>query len=136
MLLQIPQPKYERILQPSPVETIGHRSAYKESVEQGRAYNPNRFLVCENNSAIERMIKQKLLSEESIEPSPEQIMSVVTDADHFPYTRFYRGIYNSEIPTVWSRSAGYRARCDSCYESRNIQVPPSGETRSYYSIYR
>jgi len=41
--------------------------------------------------------------------------SVVTDMDHFPYTRFYRGVYNSSQPVVFEREAGWRPQRDACY---------------------
>lgn len=41
--------------------------------------------------------------------------SIITDMDHYPYTRFYRGVYNSSLPTIFEREAGYRPRNDTCY---------------------
>lgn len=42
--------------------------------------------------------------------------SVITDMDHFPYTRFYRGIYNSSDPIVFEREAGWRPTRNFCYK--------------------
>lgn len=133
MLLPIPT---DRSLAPDNLPALGHRAAAAESFARGRAYNPNRYLGCRNNSAIKQMIIQKLTASEPIEPSASQIMSVATDVDHWPYTRHFRGVYNSSEPTVWGRNAGYRARCDVCHESSNTALPPSGETRAYYTVYR
>jgi hypothetical protein len=47
--------------------------------------------------------------------------SIVTDFDHFPYTRFYRGIAWSQNPIVLEREAGYRPRHDECYRVKNCQ---------------
>ena len=44
------------------------------------------------------------------------VESVITDMDHFPYTRFYRGVYNSSDPVVFEREAGWRPTRDFCYE--------------------
>lgn len=41
--------------------------------------------------------------------------SVITDMDHFPYTRFFRGIYKSTEPVVVEREAGWRPHRNSCY---------------------
>jgi hypothetical protein len=41
--------------------------------------------------------------------------SVITDMDHFPYTRFFRGVYNSTNPVVLEREAGWRPRRNACY---------------------
>ena len=44
-----------------------------------------------------------------------QADAVVTDMDHHPYTRFYRGVYDSHQPVVFEREAGWRPQRDSCY---------------------
>ena len=50
--------------------------------------------------------------------------SIITDMDHFPYTRFYRGVYNSSDPLVFEREAGWRPLRDSCYKSScNTKTP-------------
>lgn len=41
--------------------------------------------------------------------------SVITDMDHFPYTRFYRGVYNSSDPVTMEREAGWRPTRNPCY---------------------
>lgn len=41
--------------------------------------------------------------------------SIVTDMDHFPYTRFYRGIPTSTDPIVFEREAGWRPMYNTCY---------------------
>lgn len=43
------------------------------------------------------------------------VKSIVTDIDHFPYERFFRGQYDSEIPIVMDREAGYRPIRNSMY---------------------
>jgi len=45
--------------------------------------------------------------------------SVITDMDHFPYTRFYRGVPSSSHPIVFEREAGWRPQRDSCYSVTN-----------------
>lgn len=42
---------------------------------------------------------------------------VVTDMDHFPYKRFFRGIYDSDMPVVFEREAGYSQLRNWCYQS-------------------
>lgn len=44
----------------------------------------------------------------------------ITDMDHFPFTRFYRGVYNNPDPIVFEREAGYRKRDDRCYNDKII----------------
>jgi hypothetical protein len=46
-------------------------------------------------------------------------VSVVTDMDHFPYTRFFRGVYKSTYPVVMERESGWRPQRNSCYSVNN-----------------
>jgi len=52
------------------------------------------------------------------------IKPVVDDMDHFPYNRFYRGVYHSVKPIVLEREAGYRQRHDACYKPVIAAIPP------------
>ena len=54
--------------------------------------------------------------------------SVITDMDHFPYRRFYRGEYHSIDPIILEREAGYRQRQDRKY----IQLVESTVVRPEY----
>jgi hypothetical protein len=47
--------------------------------------------------------------------------NVVTDMDHHPYSRWFRGVYYFPNPIIMEREAGWRPRRDSCYE---IVEPP------------
>lgn len=53
--------------------------------------------------------------------------TVVTDMDHFPYTRLFRGVYHSSDPVVFEREAGWRPTRNSCYGpaavSRSMPYP-------------
>jgi hypothetical protein len=40
----------------------------------------------------------------------------ITDMDHFPYTRFFRGSWKSRNPIVIDREAGWRPIESECYE--------------------
>ena len=43
------------------------------------------------------------------------VKNAITDIDHHPYTRFYRGIYYKDTPTVFEREAGWRVKENKCY---------------------
>lgn len=45
-----------------------------------------------------------------------EAIQVVTDYDHFPYTRFYKGEYNNSQPIVAEREAGWRKLENNCYK--------------------
>lgn len=49
----------------------------------------------------------------------DEAESIITDMDHYPYTRFYRGVYNSSQPIIFEREAGWRRRHDACYRVKN-----------------
>lgn len=49
------------------------------------------------------------------------ISSVVTDMDHHPYTRWFRGVYYYPEPIIMEREAGFRSLRNSCYD---INIPP------------
>jgi hypothetical protein len=42
---------------------------------------------------------------------------IVTDMDHQPYQRFFRGVYYYPDPVIFEREAGYRPLKDSCYRT-------------------
>ncbi len=49
------------------------------------------------------------------------------DMDSFPYTRFYRGIPESNIPIIFDRETGWKERRDYCYN-----IPQLTEGEDYY----
>ena len=51
----------------------------------------------------------------------------ITDFDHFPYNRHFRGVYSSVVPVVLEREAGYRKREDHCYKVNVNPANTSGE---------
>jgi hypothetical protein len=53
--------------------------------------------------------------------SKNVINDVVTDMDHHPYTRWYRGVYYSSEPMVMEREAGWRPIKNNCYIKQPIQ---------------
>jgi hypothetical protein len=48
--------------------------------------------------------------------------AVVTDMDHFPYKRYFRGVYDQQMPIVMEREAGFRERRDRCYTQNSLPV--------------
>ena len=59
-----------------------------------------------------------------------QVSSIITDMDHFPYTRYFRGVHNSAEPVVFEREAGWRPTHDPCYKG---SCDKSEENPSYPS---
>lgn len=73
----------------------------------------------DNEEYIRRCI---LLKNQSFpyESYADDIKHVITDVDHFPYTRFYRGEYNNSQPIIWEREAGYRPLQNYNYIKHNL----------------
>lgn len=44
------------------------------------------------------------------------VSPVVTDYDHHPYTRWFRGVYYYPDPIIAEREAGWREQENSCYD--------------------
>ena len=80
-----------------------------------------------NVQAVRRGIALKERSEPWL-PTVSDTEGVVTDYDHFPYGRYFRGQYNAVAPIVAEREAGWRQREDDCYE---LQQPRCEVDDSY-----
>jgi hypothetical protein len=52
------------------------------------------------------------------------IRSSITDMDHQPYQRFFRGVYYYPDPVIFEREAGYRPINNGCYD---VIAPPVPE---------
>ena len=74
----------------------------------------------QNIETVKKIIEHKK-SSIPFHATSAYVSNIVTDYDHFPYTRNFRGIYNSHFPIVNEREAGWRARHDTCYEIESIQ---------------
>jgi hypothetical protein len=65
-----------------------------------------------------RTIKEAIERKTSDNPyfaNNKSVLKVVTDMDHHPYTRWFRGVYNKSEPTVMEREAGWRQQENDCY---------------------
>ena len=54
--------------------------------------------------------------------------NIITDMDHFPYTRFFRGQYQESNPIVMEREAGVRIVNNQCYADKcsdKASTPPN-----------
>lgn len=65
--------------------------------------------------SIQAMIKRKQQSQ-PFYANAESVQHVITDMDHFPYNRFYRGVSYFPEPIIMEREAGWRERHDKCYD--------------------
>jgi hypothetical protein len=75
-----------------------------------------------NYENIKEQIYLKQNSTYPIYATLSESSGVLTDYDHFPYTRQFRGDYSSSKPQVIEREAGWRPIYNSCYKTYNDEV--------------
>jgi hypothetical protein len=72
---------------------------------------------------MEQIAKKRDLSKPYMSTEKTQSL-VLTDFDHFPYTRWWRGNIDSSRPIVAEREAGWRPRQDACYQNMPNRPEP------------
>lgn len=70
------------------------------------------------SSPLQAQIAQKVQYGKAFYANNLDVGYTVTDMDHFPYTRFYRGEYQSPEPVIFNREAGYRFVSQRCYDTQ------------------
>jgi hypothetical protein len=57
----------------------------------------------------------------------DSVKNVVTDYDHHPYTRWFRGVYYYPEPIIAEREAGWRTQKQGCYSlivpQEKVEIP-------------
>jgi hypothetical protein len=64
-------------------------------------------------------VRKQIASKLGYEPyygTMDAVESVITDMDHFPYNRFYRGVAKSSEPIVFEREAGWKPIRNTSYK--------------------
>lgn len=74
-------------------------------------------------SSIERKIRGPYLA------NNKTVLNSVTDQDHHPYTRYFRGVYYFPDPIVMEREAGWRPIHNNCYD---MVIPRQPETNPHH----
>jgi len=83
-----------------------------------------------NEHSIET-IRREIARKNSPNPyfaNNQTILNVVTDMDHHPYDRWFRGVYYYPDPIIFEREAGYRKQNNSCY---NVIQPRQKEEQPH-----
>ena len=75
-------------------------------------------------------IRKQIVSKESNKPHFGTNSSIITDQDHFPYNRYFRGITGISQPVVIEREAGFRDIENNCYSTK-VKVPITRPTYCY-----
>jgi hypothetical protein len=74
----------------------------------------------DNRKFIKEQIDKKLNYNVAYFGRTNTARNVMTDMDVFPYTRFYRGRYDSDFPIIFEREAGWRPLNNACYRPEYI----------------
>lgn len=64
-------------------------------------------------------VRQQIMKKNNTVPyisNGTNVLSVITDQDHHPYSRYFRGVYYFPEPIVFEREAGWRPQQQNCYE--------------------
>ena len=83
------------------------------------------------NSKNIKSVREQINAKNSHLPyiaSEGNAIASVTDMDHFPYTRYFRGVYYNTEPVIFEREAGYRPHQNKCYKvkcKKNISPYPN-----------
>jgi len=86
-----------------------------------------------NMNAIE-YVRAQIAKKNSSSPyfaNGTSIANVITDYDHTPYDRWFRGVYYFPDPVIAEREAGFRPIQNSCYEV--VQKPK--ETKQFVGCF-
>ena len=78
-----------------------------------------------NQNNIEN-VREEIKKKISWKPYLANNLSVthsITDQDHHPYSRWYRGVYYYSDPIVAEREAGWRPMQQQCYTANHIPKP-------------
>ena len=70
--------------------------------------------------SVRREIAKKITSRPYF-ANADTVDNVITDMDHQPYTRWFRGVYYYPDPIIMEREAGWRPIRNSCY---GLVMPP------------
>lgn len=70
-----------------------------------------------NHAVVAREIQALTSSFDPYTATMDVAASILTDRDHFPYTRFFRTSPTATKPTIVEREAGFRPMTNACYRA-------------------
>ena len=79
----------------------------------------------QNVESVRNMIAHKKNYCQPYYSSSSNVLNIITDQDHFPYTRYFRGVSYFPEPIVFEREAGWREVRNSCYKINGCNSLPS-----------
>lgn len=79
-----------------------------------------------NGNSVRDIIKNKIMYNRPYYSNSQTVTNVITDMDHFPYSRYFRGVSYFPEPIIFEREAGWREQEPDCY-----RTSCSGKTTPY-----
>lgn len=79
----------------------------------------------QNVEYIRGIIEQKKNYCRPYYATSKTVLNTITDQDHFPYTRYFRGVSYYSDPIVFEREAGWREVKNPCYKTVGCETLPS-----------
>ena len=86
-------------------------------------FNYSQDRTIDNVKFVRDQIKRKVNYNHPAYATCQSVTNSVTDFDHFPYTRYFRGVYYEDKPIVIEREAGFRPLHNGAY-TPCIKNPP------------
>lgn len=89
----------------------------------------------QNIENVRSMIQRKvsLIGKQNFYVQEKEMKGVVSDVDHLPYTRFYRGNPFTNEAIQWDGDSGHRPRMNSFYTPNIVQSEDLPESLCYQS---
>jgi len=87
--------------------------------------------TAERNTVSIETIREQINRKTSATPylaNGRTVSHVITDMDHHPYSRWFRGVYYYPDPVIMEREAGFRPIENGCY-SANVRRSASPEPK-------
>ena len=76
-----------------------------------------------NVDNVRNLIRQKQNMNTPFYSTIDGIKNIITDQDHFPYTRYYRGVPYLKEPVIFERETGVREIKNECYnETKHYNI--------------
>jgi len=92
--------------------------------------NRDRLTAQLNSDSIDG-VREQIFQKNNTRPyfaNSRTVMSSITDMDHHPYTRWFRGVYYFPEPIIMEREAGWRPDRSYCYD---LTMPPPSDRQPH-----
>ena len=104
---------------------MSKKAASRPTATRLTAHELTPLINQQNVESVRNMIDQKKNYCRPYYANSKTVTNVITDQDHFPYTRYFRGVSYYPEPVVFEREAGWREVKNPCYKTVGCESLPS-----------